>query len=338
MRTLVTGAAGYLGSALTRALEREAAEGSDDVELLLTDRSDPGRISTAAGPSQSTTAPGPSRSVTSPDGPVFVAGDIGAPQLLDQLFAEPVDTVFHLAGIVSGAAEADYELGKKVNLDATIALLERCRQQAARGGPVARVVYASSIAVFGTPLPPRIDDATAPAPTLSYGTHKRACELLIDDCSRRGFIDGRALRLSGVVVRPPLANGALSGFNSDLIREPLAGRRYVCPVSPDATIWITSLPHAIGNLLRLARVDAASIGPQRAMTTPSLALSVAHIVDALNRVDPDAAQRIAFEPQPAIEAQFGRWPLACAFDKGRALGLTTDASIDAVIRGHLENR
>ena len=139
-----------------------------------------------------------------------VASDVADRARLDRLFGEPVDTVFHLAGIVSGAAEADYELGKRVNLDATIALLERCRLQATNGGPVARLVYASSIAVFGTPLPARLDDATAPAPTLSYGAHKRACELLIDDCTRRRFIDGRALRLSGVVVRPPLPNGALS--------------------------------------------------------------------------------------------------------------------------------
>ena len=316
MRTLVTGAAGYLGSALVRALSN--APIADTGSLLPTDRAAPASVSPHALP--------------------WAAGDIGDPALLDRLFTEPVETVFHFAGIVSGAAEADYEAGKRVNLDATIALLERCRHQAVRGGPVVRFVYASSIAVFGTPLPRRIDDTTAPAPTLSYGAHKRACELLIDDCTRRGFLDGRALRLSGVVVRPPLANGALSGFNSDLIREPLAGRRYVCPVSPEATIWITSLLHVIGNLMRLARIDGAAIGPLREMTTPSLAVSVAAIVEAIRRVDAPAAERIGYRPHPAIEAQFGRWPLDCAFDKGRALGLATDASIDDVIRIHREAR
>lgn len=315
MRVLVTGAAGFIGQALVRALTAEASAATD-LDLVLTDR--------AAGPE----IPGRAR---------WRAGDIGDPALLERLFTVPVDTVFHLAGIVSGAAEADYALGKRVNLDATIALLERCRLQAQRGGPVPRMVYASSIAVFGTPLPLRLDDTTAPAPTLSYGAHKRACELLIDDCTRLGFIDGRALRLSGVVVRPPLTNGALSGFNSDLIREPLAGRDYVCPVSAEATIWIASLPHAIGNLMRLARADGASLGPRRALTTPSLAVSVAQIVAAIGRVDPAAPARIRYRPDTAIEAQFGRWPLDCAFDQGRALGLSVDASIDALIRTHLES-
>jgi len=321
MRVLVTGAGGFIGQALVAALSERASPGSAAADrtparsFVLTDRVEP------------RTSPPRSRSEI---------GDIADAGLHDRLFDEPIDLVVHLAGIVSGAAEADYALGKRVNLDATIALLERCRDQVARGGPVPRFVYASSIAVFGTPLPTRIDDATAPAPTLSYGAHKRACELLIDDCSRRGFIDGRALRLSGVVVRPPLANGALSGFNSDLIREPLARRDYVCPVTPEATIWIVSLRHAIANLIRMADAPADALGPQRALTTPSLAVSVADIVAALGRVDRAAPARIRFEPQPAIEAQFGRWPLDCAFERGRALGLTCDASLDETIRTHLE--
>jgi len=331
MRTLVTGAAGYIGSALVRALLAERGAAHAGGPLLLTDRAIPNpQAGVEAG-----SADGAARDRSDVS---RIPGDIADAALLDRLFEEPIDTIFHFAGIVSGAAEADYEAGKRVNLDATIALLERCRLQAMAGGPVVRLVYASSIAVFGTPLPRRIDDATAPAPTLSYGTHKRACELLIDDCTRRGFIDGRALRLSGVVVRPPLANGALSGFNSDVIREPLAGQSYVCPVSPEATIWVCTLADAVGNLLRLAQIDGASIGPRRATTIPSLAISIADIVAAIARVDPEAARRISFAPQPAIEAQFGRWPLDCAFDKGRALGLACVASIDDVIRTHLETR
>jgi nucleoside-diphosphate-sugar epimerase len=315
----VTGAAGFLGSGLA---ERMAAAALHDAAtpqaLLLTDRT--------------IDAPAALGAVET------FGGDIADAALLERLFARPLTTVFHLAAVVSGAAEADPTLGKRVNLDATIALLERCRQQAARGGPVVRFVQASSIAVFGTPLPARIDDTTAPAPTLSYGTHKRIAELLIDDLTRRGELDGRALRLPGIVVRPALPNGALSGFNSDLIREPLAGRAYVCPVGPEATIWIASRRHAIDNLVRLARVDGAAIGAQRTTTMPALALRVAAIVAAIRRADPAAAARIRHRPEPALEAQFGRWPLDCGFDKGRALGLTTDESIDAVLRAHVEAR
>ncbi len=335
--TVVTGAAGFLGSALVRALQSHDAA---DASLVLTDRA---LASAGADDAGATGDDTDARRATEPTLTNAAAtrrqpGDITDPRLLEQLFAEPVTTVYHLAGIVSGAAEADYEGGRRVNLDATLALLERCRLQAARGGPVVRLVYASSIAVFGTPLPRRLDDDSAPAPTLSYGTHKRACELLIDDATRRGFVDGRALRLPGVVVRPPLSNGALSGFNSDVIREPLAGRGYVCPVTPEATIWITTLDDAIGNLRRLGAVDGTAIGPHRATTSPSLALSIATIVRALDRSTPGASGLVDYAAQEAIEAQFGRWPLDCAFDKGRALGLTFPASIDDVIRTHLENR
>jgi nucleoside-diphosphate-sugar epimerase len=265
-----------------------------------------------------------------------VVGEIDDAALQARLFAAPVDRVFHFAGIVSGAAEADYALGRRVNLDATLALLERCRVQAERGHAPVRFVHTSSIAVYGVPLPARIDDDTPPAPTLSYGAHKRAAELVIDDLARRGAVDGRALRLSGVLVRPPLANGALSGFNSDLIREPLAGRAYTCPVSPAATLWVTSLDAAIGNLARMGDLDGAALGARRAFNTPSLAVSVADVVAALGRVDPGAAARVSFAPDPRIEAQFGRWPLDCAFDRALALGLERDASIDSIVRRHLE--
>lgn len=300
---VVTGAAGFIGSGLVRALRQGfAAQGSATADLITTD---------LAG--------------------ADVRGDIADPVLVDSLFLRPVQRIFHLAGIVSGRAEADFALGKRVNLDASIALLERCRLQAERGGPVVRFVYASSIAVFGTPLPARIDDATPPLPTLSYGAHKRAIELLIDDYSRRGFIDGRALRLSGVLLRPPIANGALSGFNSDLIREPLAGRNYVCPVGPDASLWLTSLRATTANLLTLAEVDAGELGAQRALTAPAFAVRVRDIVAALGCIDPAAPARVCYRPEPALEAQFGRWPINCCFDRALALGLAVDSSIDALL-------
>jgi D-erythronate 2-dehydrogenase len=316
-RVVVTGAAGFIGRQCCAALRPTAAgQGGVAADLVTTDCAGwrPQRTAGSGSPRQA-----------------HHEGDIADPALIESLFERPVHRVFHLAGIVSGRAEADFALGKRVNLDATIALLERCRQQVEQGGPVVRFVYSSSIAVFGTPLPRRIDDSTQPLPTLSYGTHKRAIELLIDDYSRRGFIDGRALRLSGVLLRPPLANGALSAFNSDVIREPLAGRAFVCPVGPDATIWLTSLRSTVRNLLRLADIDAGALGAQRCITAPALAARVGDIVQALGRIDAAAPARVSYEPQPRLEAQFGRWPIDCSFERANALGLHVDASLDALL-------
>jgi len=297
MRVLVTGADGFIGRALVHALR----VGHD---VIATDRND---------------------------------GDIADAAHLDRLFAgRPFDRVFHLAAVVSGAAEADFDAGRRVNLDATIGLLDRCRAQARPGGPVVRFVHASSIAVFGAPLPARIDDDSEARPSLSYGTHKRIAELLIDDASRRGELDGRALRLSGVAVRPALPNGALSAFNSDVIREPLAGREVECPVGADATIWLTSRRAAVANLLHLGELDGAALGARRAITAPALAISIAEIVGALGRIDAAAPARVRYAPRPAIEAQFGRWPLDCSFARAESLGLVGEASIDALIRDHVE--
>ena len=308
-RIVVTGAAGFIGRALVHALHlRLAPNDRTSVEVVATDLQG-----------------------------ASIAGDIGNPTLVETLFNRPVHRIFHLAGIVSGRAEADFVLGKRVNLDATLALLERCRLQSERGGPLVCFVYASSIAVFGRPLPETVTDATAPLPTLSYGTHKRVVELLIDDYSRRGCIDGRALRLSGVLLRPAVPNGALSSFNSDLIREPLAGRAYACPVGPDASVWITSLRSTIGNLLTLADADEQALGAQRCVTAPALVARVGDIVAALGRIDAAAPALVSHRAQPAIEAQFGRWPHDCSFDRARALGLNVEASLDALLETCLED-
>jgi nucleoside-diphosphate-sugar epimerase len=209
-----------------------------------------------------------------------------------------------------------------------------------QGGPKVRLVFASSIAVFGVPVPPRIDDATEPHPTLSYGAQKRACEVLIGDAHRRGFIDARVLRLAGVVIRPPAANGALSGFNSDLFREPLAGRIYRCPVGADATLWISSLAKTVGNLLRVLDLPREALGAHAVINAPALCVSVQEILAALKRFDPAAAARVQLPAQPeaALSAQFGRWPRDCAFDRAMHLGLTADASLAAIIEDHLATR
>ncbi|HPU54340.1 MAG TPA: NAD-dependent epimerase/dehydratase family protein [Burkholderiaceae bacterium] len=306
---LVTGAAGFIGQALAQALKADPGCGIEG--LVLTDRT----LGEPAG----------------------MAGDIADPDHRARLFTRPVGRLFHFAGIVSGAAEADFEGGLRVNLEATLALLECCRRQVLAGGPLVRFVYASSIAVFGVPLPSRIDDQTPALPTLSYGAHKRVIELLIDDYTRRGFVDGRALRLPGVVVRPALPNGALSGFNSDLIREPLAGRPYLCPVGPQASTWVCSRARVIENLLRIAALPGDAIGPVRTVNAPALSVSVAQIRDALAAVDPAAPARVQFaaSPPPELTAQFGAWPLDCSFERARALGLRADSDLTALLRDAL---
>ena len=262
-----------------------------------------------------------------------VAGDLSDPLLWQDLMAEPVDAVFHLAAIVSGRAEQDYRAGLQVNLHSTLTALECCRLQHQRGGPLVRFVYASSIAVYGTPLPARIDDGTPVRPSLSYGAHKRMIELMIDDLSRRQEIDGRGLRLSGVVVRPRSANGALSGFNSDVIREPLSGNEVVCPVLPSACIWLTSAEVAVDQLWQVSQIPladwASTLQSQGKHAWPvfnatTWPLRVSALVEALGTIDPQAPARVKYDPAAPLQAQFGNWPQEAGFALANALDLPSD--------------
>lgn len=304
-RVLITGACGYVGQALVQALAQNAPP---SWQWVLTD--------TRAG-----------EGARSDANTQWVLGDLSDATLRDALFAQPVHAVVHLAGLMSGRTEQDVVLGERVNLHASLDLLARCRDQHRQGGPLVRWLMTSSIAVYGTPLPHRIDDNTPQRPSLSYGTHKRMLELMLDDMNRRGDLDGRAVRLSGVVLRPALPNGALSGFNSDLIREPLLGRNYVCPVSPDAQIWLLSLSAATSHLMRLLGMDQATwsqtMGPAGtcALNAPAWPVTVRQVLQAMAQIDPQAPQRVQFDPQAQIEAQFGAWPLDVSFVLARQLGL-----------------
>src|SRR6187399_62670 len=211
MRILVTGAAGYIGSALARFLAARK------VDVIATDQS----------------APAP------------VIGNIAYPQFARSLITQDVGAVFHLASLVSGGAEQNFELGTKVNLDATRDLLEACRL----AGQRPKFIFASSVAVYGGGGV--ITDETPPAPRLSYGAQKLVCEVLIDDYTRRGYVDGRALRLPTVMVRPGSANTAVSGWASAIIREPLAGRDYVCPVRPDTRMACISLRRVVDAFIKM---------------------------------------------------------------------------------------
>jgi D-erythronate 2-dehydrogenase len=307
-RILITGASGYLGQALVKAL---ASCAPSAWQWVLTD------TQCIEGTCSGANAR-------------WVVGDLSNASVGGALFEQPVHAVVHLAGVMSGRAEQDVALGERVNLKASLDLLSRCRDQYRRGGPLVRWLMTSSIAVYGTPLPHRIEDGTPLRPSLSYGTHKRMLELMLDDMNRRGDLDGRAVRLSGVVMRPALPNGALSGFNSDLIREPLSGRNYVCPVSPDARIWLLSLSAATAHLLRLLGMDRATwaqtMGPAAtcALNAPTWPVTVHEVLQAMARIDPRAPRRVQFDPQPDLEAQFGAWPLDVSFALAQQLALTDE--------------
>ena len=304
-RVLVTGAAGFLGQAL---VAKHVAAQSGACDVLLTDLSP---------------------SLSSPAHARWVCGDVADPQLWDRLMEKPVDLVFHLAAIVSGRAEAEPALGRSVNLMAPLEMLERCRLQHSATGIRARVVLSSSIAVYGTPLPTRMRDDHPIRPSLSYGAHKRMIEIALADASRRGEMDGRAIRLSGVVVRPPQPNGALSGFNSDMIRQPLTGHDYTCPVGPDACTWLTSLDVAVDQLWHAAQTSeqlwTQTLPPgERALTAPTWPVTMAELQQALGEIDPSAAQRLRFDANSPLHDQFGRWPQDVAFDQATLLGLPSD--------------
>jgi nucleoside-diphosphate-sugar epimerase len=306
---LVTGAQGFIGQALLeRWLLPRVVQG--EIRLTLTDR-------------QVTQAPSPFIDV--------LQGDITQPALFEQAFAKPVDLVFHLAAIVSGQAEREYALGQQVNLQASLRGFELARRQWLQHGRRVRWIQASSIAVWGTGLPAHVDDHSPIQPELSYGAHKRMLELMLHDLSRRGDIEGRCLRLSGVVARPRAAGGALSGFNSDLIREPLQGREVVSPVRPDSCLWLCSRETTVDQLWSLSQVPqevwhttCAEYRSEGAVNAPTWPVQLASLMAALGRIDPAAPARIRFDPAAPLQAQFGNWPITVDFALARALGLPDD--------------
>ncbi|MET7732095.1 D-erythronate dehydrogenase [Streptomyces sp. NPDC005402] len=326
MRVVVTGASGFLGRLLVGALSRAGTFGGAQISrLVLVDR--------VAWPDHSRGAGVPVQ---------VVHGELL--ERLDEVFAEPVDALFHLAAAVSAECEADFDLGMHANVDVTRALLEAARAQARSGGPVLRMLFASSVAVYGShpalPLPPVVSETTVPVPRSSYGTQKLMCEQLIADCTRRGFVDGRVARLMTVAVRPGRPNAAASAFLSGIVREPLAGLPAVCPVDPALKVALASPRRTVEGILRVAEAERGT-GPGRLegplpVNLPALTVSVADILATLRQVAGDTvADRVTLAPDPAVEAIVGSWPAVVDHRRAAALGLRPDAGFLSVLQDYL---
>jgi len=248
------------------------------------------------------------------------------------------ELIFHLAAIVSGEAETDFDKGYAVNLDGTRAVFEAIRHESLTAAYAPRVIFASSIAVFGTPFPKTINDDFLTTPLTSYGTQKAIAELLLADYSRRGIFDGIGIRLPTICVRPGTPNKAASGFFSNILREPLVGQPAILPVSDSVRHWFASPRSAVGFFVHAATLDTARIGPRRNLTMPGLSVLVAEQIEALRRVAGDkAVALIRRQPDAAIERIVAGWPTQ--FDARRALdlGFTAERDFDEILQVHIED-
>ncbi|WP_072384953.1 D-erythronate dehydrogenase [Hyphomicrobium sp. CS1BSMeth3] len=317
MKVLIIGGAGMVGRKLAERLAKEGKLGSKAISsLALYDVVPPQKPAGASFPVEIST------------------GDLPAPGETDKLVAGRPDVIFHLAAIVSGEAEQDFDKGYRINLQGTMNLLDSVR----RAGNKPRLVFTSSIAVFGAPFPEKIGDEFFQTPLTSYGTQKAIGELLISDYTRKGLLDGVSIRLPTICVRPGAPNKAASGFFSNIMREPLAGKEAVLPVSEDVRHWHASPRAATGFLIHAATIDGEKLGARRALSMPGLSVTVGEQIEALRKVAGDkVVARIKREPDAFIQGIVAGWPRN--FDTRRALelGFKPDASFEEIIRIHIED-
>jgi len=265
------------------------------------------------------------------------AADLSDPEVSKALVEARPDVIFHLAAIVSGEAEADFDKGYRINLDGTRYLFDAIRLASADGYKP-RVIFTSSIATFGAPLPDRISDDFHTTPLTSYGTQKAIGELLLSDYSRRGFFDGLAIRLPTVCIRPGKPNLAASGFFSSILREPLVGKEAVLPVTDGVRHWHVSPRSAVGFLIHGATLDLEKVGPRRALSMPGVSATVGEQIEALRRVAGDAAVALIKRvPDEGIQRMVGNWAPGFNAERATALGFKAEQTFDEIIRVHIED-
>ena len=322
MNVLVTGGTGFLGRRLVVALLGRGAIGGTDgaeqeIERIVVSDVGPG-ISPL------------------PDDPRIDLrlGDFSEPGAAEALIDAGTGMVFHLAAVVSGEAERSFDLGMRINFHGSVRLLDAIRAS----GTCPRLVFTSSVAAYGGDMPEVIEDSTILTPRTSYGSQKAAVELLIDDYSRKGFVDGRALRLPTIVVRPGKANAAASSFASAIIREPLEGRTYACPVAEEAGVWLLSPRRVVDSFIRAATLPSEAFGMSRALTLPGMTITVREMVAALRAVAGDrVAERLAFERDPFIERIVYGWATKFRPERALAMGFTPDVDFKSVVEAFIED-
>ena len=320
MKVLITGGGGFLGYRLAQALLKkgtlaDAAGGQAPItQITLFDMAFPENVDARL---------------------KCVKGDLTDQAGVEAALGGDTGAIFHLASVVSGGAEADFDLGMRVNLDGTRGLLDLCRKQA---NPP-RFVFTSSVAVFGGELPEVLDDGTTPNPQGSYGAQKVCCEYLVTDYSRKGYIDGRSLRLPTISVRPGKPNLAASSFASGIIREPLNGVEAVCPVGRDTRLWLLSPPRVIDALIHACDLPSSAWGTKRVLNLAGTTAGVGEMIDTLRRIAGDAvADRIRIQPDPRIEALVLSWPAAFKTERAAKLGFTADSNVESIIRSYIEDQ
>lgn len=324
MKVVITGGCGFIGLRLAqRLLERGELTGPSGGpepidELVLFDMSAPPALPDAL------------------DGRMTVLlGEISNRDEIFQLVDRDDISVFHLASVVSGGGEKDFDLAIRVNLDGGLNVMEACR---ARAG-LPRLVFASSIAVFGgTAMPKVVGDTVKQTPQTTYGATKAICELLVNDYTRKGYLDGRSARLPTVIIRPGKPNAAASSFVSGLFREPLNGVPCALPVQPETVMPVLGTRSIVEGFIKLHELDGAALGGDRALSLPSLTVTVAEMIKALDRVAGDRPLgKITVEPDPFIEAIVATWPLDAGHQRATALGLSKEASLDDIVRAYIED-